>query len=197
VLFWRWKKRPHRINNPNGQACGDCVAEKMDGQDTDAEAPSAGIDPIVSFFNNAMPFAKHVGVKVMCASNGEAEALLPDHPDLLNHVASQHAAALFAVAEVASGAAMASAFTDLVGSAVMLVREASISYKKIARGTIRARAFTTEPVDDIRKRFSEAGRALFNIEVKLHRLDGVEVAVASFSWSLRGNTLRVTESQLT
>jgi acyl-coenzyme A thioesterase PaaI-like protein len=179
-----------------GKLAGDCVAEKTDDQDAGAEAPGAGIDPIVSFFNNAMPFAKHVGVKVVCASNGEAEALLPDHPDLLNHIASQHAAALFAVAEVASGAAMASVFADLLGSAVPLVREASISYKKIARGTIRARAFTTETVDDIRKRFYEAGRALFNIEVKLHRLDGVEVAVASFSWSIRGNAPGVTQRQL-
>ncbi|HMH64443.1 MAG TPA: DUF4442 domain-containing protein [Rhizomicrobium sp.] len=154
--------------------------------DNGAEAPDAGVDPVVSYFNNAIPFAKHIGVKVVRASNGEAEASLPDHPDLLNHIASQHAGALFAVAEVASGAAMASAFADLLGSAVPLVRDASISYKKIAHGTIRARASTIEPVDDIRKRFGEAGRVLFNVDVKLYRLDGTEVAAASFSWSLRG-----------
>ena len=162
------------------------MADEMNGQETSKEAPEAA--PVVSYFNNAIPFAKHVGITVIRASNGEAEALLPDQPELLNHVASQHAGALFTVAEVASGAAMASAFADVLGSAsaVPLVREASISYKKIARGAIRARACMAEAVDDIRKRYGDAGRAKFNIEVKLYRLDGAEVGAASFSWSLRG-----------
>jgi acyl-coenzyme A thioesterase PaaI-like protein len=180
--FHNWPAAWHTRRRHFFSALGGRVAEETDGQDT-----GAGTDPVVSYFNTAIPFAKHIGVTVVRASNGESEASLPDRPDLLNHLASQHAAALFAVAEVASGAAMASAFADVMGSAVPLVREASIRYKKIARGPIHARAFTTEPVDDIRKRFAEAGRVLFGIDVKLHRPDGVEVAAASFSWSLRAS----------
>ena len=71
----------------------------------------------ISALNQAVPFAKHVGVVVTRMDADGSQAVLPDAPHLLNHVASQHAGALFTLGEAASGAAMMQAFGDLLAGA--------------------------------------------------------------------------------
>ena len=63
---------------------------------------------------------------------------LPDRAELTNHVGSQHAGALFTVAEAASGAAFLGAFADRLAEVTPLARSAEISYEKIAKGPIEA-----------------------------------------------------------
>lgn len=147
-------------------------------------------NPIVAQLNASVPFAKFVGVDVTSLSAKGAEASLPDRPELLNHIASQHAGALFTAAEAASGAAMLGALGDLLATATPLVRSATITYLKVARGAITATATLAEPAADVRTRFAEHGRADFTINVSL--VDTAEVEVAKFeaAWSLRPSAKR-------
>jgi acyl-coenzyme A thioesterase PaaI-like protein len=90
--------------------------------------------------SQVVPFNRYLGLEILDAGAGTGSVKLPEGPHLLNHVGSQHAAALFAVAEAASGAAMAGAFADLMAQATPLARSAQISYLKPARGPIIATA---------------------------------------------------------
>src|ERR1700761_8811407 len=68
------------------------------------------LDAIAKGMALAVPYIGHMRIEVTELSEGEATALLPDRPELHNHVGSQHAGALFGVAETASGAAFVGAF---------------------------------------------------------------------------------------
>src|ERR1700761_3444157 len=73
------------------------------------------LDAIAKGMALAVPYIGHMGIEVTELSEGEATALLPDRPELHNHVGSQHAGALFGVAETASGAAFVGAFAGADG----------------------------------------------------------------------------------
>src|ERR671912_217265 len=88
----------------------------------------------------AVPFAGHLNLEITEVTAGEATVLLPERPELLNHVGSQHAGALFTAAETASGAAFVGAFAERMGDVTPLARSAEISYEKIAKGPIDASA---------------------------------------------------------
>lgn len=147
-------------------------------------------NPIVARLNSGVPFARFVGVEVVDLSSQGAAATLADRPETLNHIASQHAGALFTVAEAASGAAMVGALGDLTSQATPLVRSATIRYLKVARGAIQARASLSEPADDVRTRFASQGKADFAVVVALTDADDVEVATFTADWSLRASVKR-------
>ena len=87
----------------------------------------------------AVPFAGHLGIEVTEIAEGEATVVLPERHELNNHVGSQHAGALFTVAETASGAAFVGAFAERMGEITPLARSAEIAYEKIAKGPIEAK----------------------------------------------------------
>src|ERR1700709_2528428 len=88
----------------------------------------------------AVPYIGHMGIEVTAMAEGTATAVLPDRPELHNHVGSQHAGALFGVAETASGAAFVGAFAIRMGDVTPLARSAEIAYVKVARGAVEAKA---------------------------------------------------------
>src|ERR1700759_5724126 len=88
----------------------------------------------------AVPYIAHMGIEVTAMSEGEATAVLPDRPELHNRVGSQHAGALFGVAETASGAVFVGALGIRMGDVTPLGRSAEISYVKVARGRVEAKA---------------------------------------------------------
>src|SRR5215218_10401302 len=98
------------------------------------------LDLIAKSMGTAVPYIGHMGIEVTAMEEGAATALLPDRPDLHNHVGSQHAGALFGVAETASGAAFVGAFAARMGDVTPLARSAEIAYEKIASGEITAKA---------------------------------------------------------
>jgi acyl-coenzyme A thioesterase PaaI-like protein len=133
-----------------------------------------------------VPFAAHAKVEALAAPPGIGRARIPDAPELTNHIASVHAGALFTVAESASGAAMMAGFGDLVAGGVRpLVRRSEIRYLRIARGVIVAEATPAEPVEAIRARLAETGRADFEVKVALTDAAGERVAEMDVTWNLR------------
>eukprot|EP01041_Mallomonas_annulata_P024890 gene24889-biopygen17735 len=66
---------------------------------------------------DTVPFARHTGVVLDEVGDGSAIVSLPASAEILNHVATVHAGALFTLAETASGAAMAGALAGLAKAA--------------------------------------------------------------------------------
>jgi uncharacterized protein (TIGR00369 family) len=142
-------------------------------------------DAIAKGMAVAVPYISHMGIEVTEMSEGAATAVLPDRPELHNHVGSQHAGALFGVAETASGAAFVGAFAIRMGDVTPLARSAEISYVKVARGAVEAKAKLGMPADEALAKLDKDGRVDFSVEVEMTDGDGDVVATATVDWNVR------------
>jgi uncharacterized protein (TIGR00369 family) len=143
------------------------------------------LDLIAKSMGTAVPYIGHMGIEVTAMEEGAATALLPDRPELHNHVGSQHAGALFGVAETASGAAFVGAFAARMGDLTPLARSAQISYLKVARGPIEAKAKLGMPAADAHATLDADGRVDFSVEVEMTDPEGNTVATATVDWNVR------------
>ncbi len=144
-------------------------------------------DLIAQGMTQAVPFAGHLGLEVTRVAEGEAEVRLPERAELTNHVGSQHAGALFTVAETASGAAFVGAFAERLGDVTPLARAAEISYLKIAKGPIEASARLGVPAAEALATLDEEGKVVFPCEIELTDAAGERVATATVQWHVRLN----------
>jgi uncharacterized protein (TIGR00369 family) len=133
----------------------------------------------------AVPFARLIGLELVEVGDGVAKARLVQRPEISNHIGSLHAGALFTLAETASGAAVAGAFLEMIGTIRPVAAEASISYLKLARGEVSCVARTAEPGDELRRRLRADGKVVFEVGVEVTREDGQRVAATSVSWHVR------------
>ena len=130
----------------------------------------------------SVPFASHIGLEVTMVNDGTAMVVLADEEFTKNHVGSTHAGALFTLAEVASGSAMAGVMVDEIGRIDALVRSSTISYRKPATGVITATASTSKPGSKMRSEYHNDGRTSFAIDVSMTDTDGDEVASMTVEW---------------
>jgi uncharacterized protein (TIGR00369 family) len=144
-------------------------------------------DAIAKGMTQAVPFAGHLGLEITHIGEGEAVVRLPEGPELTNHVGSQHAGALFTVAETASGAAFVGAFAERLGDVTPLARSAEISYEKIANGPIEATAkLAVDPAEALATLDAE-GKVVFPCQIELTDAAGQRVASATVQWHVRLN----------
>jgi uncharacterized protein (TIGR00369 family) len=151
-------------------------------------------DAIAKGMAIAVPYISHMGIEVTEMAEGTATAVLPDKPELHNHVGSQHAGALFGVAETASGAAFVGAFAIRMGDVTPLARSAEIAYVKVARGAVEARARLTMPADEALAKLDKDGRVDFSVEVEMTDGEGDVVATATVDWNVRLKASESTDS---
>jgi acyl-coenzyme A thioesterase PaaI-like protein len=144
-------------------------------------------DAVRAGLEEAIPFNKYLGLEVVAVADGSGSVRLPDDPNLLNHVGSQHAGALFSAAEAASGAAFVGAFLERMGEITPLAKSASIDYRKIAKGPIVATGTLAEEKAALLERLDADGRVEFTIDVSLRDGDDVEVATTTVDWHVRKN----------
>jgi uncharacterized protein (TIGR00369 family) len=144
-------------------------------------------DAIAQGMTQAVPFAGHLGLEITSVAEGEAVVRLPERAELTNHVGSQHAGALFTVAETASGAAFVGAFAERMGEVTPLARSAEVSYKKIAKGPIEASATLAMPAEEALATLDAEGKVEFPCEVELTDASGLLVATATVHWHVRLN----------
>jgi uncharacterized protein (TIGR00369 family) len=142
-------------------------------------------DLIAKGMSQAVPFVGYLGVEVTEIGEGEATAVLPERSELFNHVGSQHAGALFTVAETASGAAFVGAFAERMADLTPLARSAEIAYEKIANGPITAKARLGLPAAQALETLDADGKVEFPCEVELTDSDGALVAAANVRWHVR------------
>jgi uncharacterized protein (TIGR00369 family) len=144
-------------------------------------------DAIAQGMTQAVPFAGHLGLEITSIAPGEAVVRLPERPELTNHVGSQHAGALFTVAETASGAAFVGAFAERLGEVTPLARSAEISYEKVAKGPIEASGRLGVPAADALASLDAEGKVEFPCEIELVDSTGTRVATATVHWHVRLN----------
>lgn len=142
-------------------------------------------DFIRSQLGDSVPFARHAGVRLVEVGAGFGKAELDETAQSVNHIGSQHAGALFTLGEAASGAAMAGLFADRLLGVRPLATEATIAYRRIARGTIAATARVAEDTDGLRETLDRDGRVRFRIEVSLADAKGAEVATMTVEWDVK------------
>jgi uncharacterized protein (TIGR00369 family) len=150
-------------------------------------------DAIAQGMTQAVPFAGYLGLEITSVAAGEAVVVLPERTELTNHVGSQHAGALFTVAETASGAAFVGAFAERMGDVTPLARNAEISYEKIAKGPIEAKARLGVDSDEALATLDAEGKVVFPCEIELTDSAGQRVATATVQWHVRLN--KPTQSQ--
>jgi len=147
----------------------------------DYEAVRAGLQ-------EAIPFNTHVGLEVVEIGDGRGVVCLPDADHTKNHVNSQHAGALFAAAEAASGGAFVGAFAEHMAGITPLAKSAQIDYLKLAKGPITATATLSEDKTVLIERLDANGRIEFPVSVELSDEQGTKVAAMTVHWHVRKNT---------
>jgi acyl-coenzyme A thioesterase PaaI-like protein len=144
-------------------------------------------DAVRAGLEQAIPFNGHLGLEVVAVSEGSGSVRLPEEPQLLNHVGSQHAGALFTAGEAASGAAFVGSFLERMGEITPLAKSASIDYRKIAKGPIVATGTLSEDKAALLDRLDADGRVEFKIDVSLKDAEDLEVAAMTVDWHVRKN----------
>ncbi len=140
---------------------------------------------IVRGMLQAIPFNGHLGIEIAEVADGTSVVRLPEAQHLHNHVATQHAGALFTVAEAASGAAFAGAFAERMATIRPLAKSAEIKYLKVARGPITAKGKLAEDKAAVLARLDADGRAEFPVEVELFDEAGLMVATVTVQWHVK------------
>jgi len=143
-------------------------------------------DALASGIATSIPFVKKVGITFADLGPDGATAVLPDDPEIGNHVGSQHAGGLFTLAETASGGAFIGSFAEQLGEITPLAKGASIEYLKLAKGPIEARASVPDP-DGLKAQLESEGKIEFQVVVSMADAEGVEVATATIDWYVRRN----------
>lgn len=139
-------------------------------------------DMIRSQMGQNVPFARHAGVEIDTVDKGRASARLPFRPEGLNHIGTQHAAALFALGETASGAAMAGTFAPMLLEVRPVAAEASIRYFGLAKGQVTADARVEAEPDALLEAVRTEGKVRFPIVVSLEGEDGIEIGEMMVDW---------------
>jgi uncharacterized protein (TIGR00369 family) len=150
-------------------------------------------DAIAQGMTEAVPFAAFLGLDIARIAEGEAVVILPERAELTNHVGSQHAGALFTVAEAASGAAFLGAFADRLAEVTPLARSAEIAYEKIAKGPIEATARLSVAREEALAILDAESKVVFPCEIELTDTAGDRVATATVQWHVRLNQPAATE----
>lgn len=104
-------------------------------------------------------------------------------PELLNHLQSIHAGAQFTLAESASGLYLQNLFPNFQKEVHVLLRKATIEYKKPATKRLYAKASASQT--DLKKfenRIQTGKKALINVDVLIVDSDEVLIAQANFLW---------------
>lgn len=85
-----------------------------------------------------VPFNRYLGTELVEVADGRGVMRIDQRYELLNHLGTLHAAALFALGEGASGAALVGALAGDIERLVPVFQSATIGELKPARGTITA-----------------------------------------------------------
>lgn len=150
-----------------------------------AEAASATAEPdyrrICAIANAIVPFRQFVGIDITEVAPERSVVEIPDRMDLTNQLGTVHAGALFLAADLAGAAAVAGALAPrLARFEYMVVRDARSTFRKPARGRIRAIGLVDER--ETRRVLAGTGPERFDLDVKALLYDDADVLVARFAF---------------
>jgi len=141
-------------------------------------------EQIKKHMTESLPFVRLLGIRIEEVGNGTAKVSLPDDPKLHNHLGTQHAGALFTLAETASGAAMAGGFADVIMDMRPVAKESRIQYQKVAKGATRAEGRVTGDVAALKQALKDEGKVAFPVDVDVFDEHGTLAAQVQVDWYL-------------
>jgi uncharacterized protein (TIGR00369 family) len=139
---------------------------------------------IKNAFASAVPFAAQARVEVVEVGAGHGMAQLRETPEVHNHIGSVHAGAVFTLGETASAVAMLGAFAEQISVIRPVTSEVTISYLKIAKGTLIATARTVLPVQRLQNELAMQGRVTLDVTVDIANDRGGIVAQMRAKWAV-------------
>ena len=143
------------------------------------------LEPLRAGMEQAVPFNRHLGLEILEVAVGRGVARLPDDQTLRNHTGSQHASALFALGQAASGAALAAVVIERLPELELAPEAADITYKKIPRGTLTATGVLGADPEQLLAELEREGRVAFGIDVGIVDGAGDVVAEMTVRWHVR------------
>ncbi len=142
-------------------------------------------DQIGPLMHQLVPMVATLGLDYREVSLERAVVGLPDDPAYRNHVGGPHAAAMFAVAESATGAIAIAAFGDLLDRAVLVPTTATIDFLKVAQGPLTATATIDADVAEARAQFEAGQRPEFDIVAEITNEQGEVTGRMRARWTLK------------
>ena len=146
--------------------------------------PSMVYDRIKQQMMDTLPFVRLLGISIDEIGAGTSKVSLPDDPKLHNHLGTQHAGALFTLAETASGAAMAGGFAELILGLRPVAKESRIAYQKLARGATRAEGRVPGDLAALKAQLAQDGKVAFPVAVDIFDSEGTLAAQVTVDWYL-------------
>lgn len=141
-------------------------------------------DRIKQQMMDTLPFVRLLGISIDDIGAGTSKVSMPDDPKLHNHLGTQHAGALFTLAETASGAAMAGGFAELILGLRPVAKESRIQYQKLARGATRAEGRVTGDLAALKAQLAQDGKVAFPVAVDIFDSEGTLAAQVTVDWYL-------------
>ena len=141
-------------------------------------------DRIKQQMMDTLPFVRLLGISIDEIGAGTSKVSLPDDPKLHNHLGTQHAGALFTLAETASGAAMAGGFAELILGLRPVAKESRIQYQKLARGATRAEGRVPGDLAALKAQLAQDGKVAFPVAVDIFDAEGTLAAQVTVDWYL-------------
>ena len=146
--------------------------------------PNMVYDRIKQQMMETLPFVQLLGIRIDEIGNGTSKVSMPADPKLNNHLGSQHAGALFTLAETASGAAMAGGFAELIMGLRPVAKESRIQYQKVAKGATRAEGRVPGDIAALKATLKADGKIAFPVEVDVYDEHGTLAAQVQVDWYL-------------
>ena len=146
--------------------------------------PSMVYDRIKQQMMDTLPFVRLLGISIDDIGAGTSKVSMPDDPRLHNHLGTQHAGALFTLAETASGAAMAGGFAELILGLRPVAKESRIAYQKLARGATRAEGRVPGDLAALKAQLAQDGKVAFPVAVDIFDSEGTLAAQVTVDWYL-------------
>ena len=141
-------------------------------------------DRIKQQMMDTLPFVRLLGISIDDVGAGTSKVSMPEDPKLNNHLGTQHAGALFTLAETASGAAMAGGFAELILGLRPVAKESRIAYQKLARGATRAEGRVPGDLAALKAQLAQDGKVAFPVEVDIFDSEGTLAAQVTVDWYL-------------
>lgn len=146
--------------------------------------PSMVYDRIKQQMMDTLPFVRLLGISIDDIGAGTSRVSMPEDPRLNNHLGTQHAGALFTLAETASGAAMAGGFAELILGLRPVAKESRIAYQKLARGATRAEGRVPGDLAALKAQLAQDGKVAFPVAVDIFDSEGTLAAQVTVDWYL-------------
>lgn len=142
-------------------------------------------DQIGPLMHAVVPMVGTLGLEYVEVSTERTVVVLRDQPEYRNHVGGPHAAAMFALAESATGAVAIAAFGDMMDRAVLLPTTATMDYVAIARGDLTATAWLDADAAAAREQFEAGSRPEFDILCDIANAEGEITSRLRARWTLK------------